>query len=138
MKTNLSLYFKETIIVLVILITGVSYGLFFYLQNIAEVDIRNSLFEEQKDRQLESTRALSEHIASDLNSLMTRLYGLANSVYLQKGDLISDQAEKFIRENYEKINDIVDNIYISLIRRTLFPLVYHPGGTNPSQMSISR
>jgi signal transduction histidine kinase len=127
MKTSLSLYFKETIIVLVILITGVSYGLFFYLQNIAEVDIRNSLFEEQKDRQLESTRALSEHIASDLDSVMTRLYGLANSVYLQKGDLISDQAEKFIRENYEKINDIVDNIYI-LDKEDVISLSVSPRG----------
>jgi hypothetical protein len=85
--------------------------LFFYLQNIGENSIRKSLFEEQKERQLDSTRALSQHISSDLDVVMTRLYGLANSAYLQKGDLISVRAEEFIRENYEKINDIVDNIY---------------------------
>lgn len=127
MKTSLGGHIKETIIVLIILITGVSYGLFFYLQNIAEVNIRHSLFEEQKDRQLESTRALSQHIASDLDSVMTRLYGLANSVYLQKGDLISDQAEKFINENYEKINDIVDNIYI-LDKEDVISLSVSPRG----------
>ena len=51
---------------------------------------------------------LGHSVASDFDSVMTWLYGLANSVYLQKGDLISDQAEKFIRENYEN-NDIVAN-----------------------------
>lgn len=102
--------------------------MFFYLQNIGENSIRKSLFEEQKERQLSSTRALSQHISSDLDVVMTRLYGLANSVYLQKGDLISVRAEEFIRENYEKINDIVDNIYVldkdDIISTSLSPRGY--------------
>ena len=61
---------------------------------------------------MRATQALSEHISSDLDSVMTRLYGLANSVYMQKGDLVSIQAEEYIKDNYDKIKNIVDSIYI--------------------------
>ena len=43
---------KEITIVSVVLIIAVSYGLFFYLQNNTENSIRNSLFEQQKQRHL--------------------------------------------------------------------------------------
>ena len=72
---------KEVAIIFIISIIVISYSLFFYLQNNTERDIRNSLFEQQKQRQIESTLALSQHIGSDLDSIMARLQGLANSVY---------------------------------------------------------
>jgi uncharacterized membrane protein YczE len=64
---------KELAIVFIISIIVISYGLFFYLQNNTESNIRNSLFEQQKQRQIESTQALSQHISSDLDSIMARL-----------------------------------------------------------------
>ena len=51
-------------IISVLLIIGVSYGLFFYLQKGTEDGIRNSLFEQQEQRQLDSTKAISQHISS--------------------------------------------------------------------------
>src|SRR5437763_826738 len=73
----------ETIgIISVLLIIGISYWLFLYLQKDTEDGIRNNLFEQQKQRQLDSTRAISQHISSDLDSVMARLQGLTNSIYM--------------------------------------------------------
>ena len=44
-----------------------------------------------QQRQLDSTKALSEHIGSDVHSIMCRLQGLTNSLHLQLGNLSSNQ-----------------------------------------------
>ena len=71
----------EVGIISIILIIIVSNDLLFYFQNITEHDLRNSLFEEQKQRQLESTKEISQHIGSDTSLVLTMLHGLANSGY---------------------------------------------------------
>ena len=85
---------KEVAIIFIISIIVISYSLFFYLQNNTERDIRNSLFEQQKQRQIESTLALSQHIGSDLDSIMARLQGLANSVYFATRRFIQQYNKK--------------------------------------------
>ena len=45
---------KQIGIISIISIVILSYGLFFYVQGITENNVKNSLFEQQKDRQLES------------------------------------------------------------------------------------
>jgi len=87
-------------VISIVSIIVISYGLFFYLQNATESNIRNSLFEQQKQRQLDSTKAISERISSDLDSIMSRLQRLANSVYLQQGDLSSNKTKKLMKEDY--------------------------------------
>src|ERR687887_642063 len=105
---------KELAIIFIISIIVISYGLFFYLQNITENNIRNSLFEQQKQRQIESALALSRHIGSDLDSIMARLQSLANSPYLQQGDLLSNKTKKVMEQMYFQINNIttVDRLFI--------------------------
>src|SRR5919108_2495886 len=105
---------KELAIIFIISIIVISYGLFFYLQNNTESNIRNSLFEQQKQRQIQSALALSRHIGSDLDSIMARLQGLANSVYLQQGDVLSNKTKKFMEQMYFQINNItkVDRLFI--------------------------
>jgi len=85
-------------IIFIVLIIVISYGLFFYLQNNTESNIRNSLFEQQKQRQIGSTLALSQHIGSDLDSIMARLQDLANSGFLKQGDLLSSNTTKKLME----------------------------------------
>ena len=41
--------------------------------------VKNSLFEQQKDRQLESVIGISQNIESDINLMILMLDGLANS-----------------------------------------------------------
>ncbi|HZA07809.1 MAG TPA: sensor histidine kinase, partial [Nitrososphaeraceae archaeon] len=105
---------NELAIIFIISIIVISYGLFFYLQNNTESNIRNSLFEQQKQRQIESTQALSRHISSDLDSIMARLQLLANSPYLQQEDLLSNKTNKLMKQMYFQMNNItkVDRLFI--------------------------
>lgn len=105
---------KEVAIIFIISIIVISYSLFFYLQNNTERDIRNSLFEQQKQRQIESTLALSQHIGSDLDSIMSRLQDLANSEYLQEVDLFSNTTKKSMQQMYVQMANItkVDRLFI--------------------------
>ena len=44
---------------------AISYSLLFYQQYIAEQNIKNSIFQEYRNNQIEVTEALSKHISSD-------------------------------------------------------------------------
>ena len=78
---------KEIGIISIILIIVVSYGIFFYLENSTEANVRTSLFNDQKQRQIDVTTAISQHINSDLNFVLANLRGLANSAHIQQGEL---------------------------------------------------
>jgi hypothetical protein len=85
-----------------------------YLQKDTEDDIRNSLFEQQEQRQLDSTKAISQHISSDLDSVMARLQGLANSIYLQQGELSDNKTRTLMEEIYLQLNatHTVDRLFL--------------------------
>jgi signal transduction histidine kinase len=102
------------IILFIAIILSVSYSLFFYLQYNIENDTKTRLIKEQINSQLESTKKLSRHIGSDLDSIVVALHGLANSAYLQQGDLSSDRVDKLMREVYSQVNmfTIVDRLLI--------------------------
>jgi hypothetical protein len=99
-------------IISIICIIAISYGLIFYVQNITEQEVKKSVFEQEINRQRESTKAISEHISSDLNLIMTMLYGLANSVYLQEGDFSSNKAQNLVKEHYDKFSNIINRLFI--------------------------
>jgi signal transduction histidine kinase len=106
---------KEIGIISTILIIVISSGLFFYQQNITEENVKNSLFVQQRDRQIESTKAMGQHIISDLHSIMYVLQGLSDSAYLQQGELYGDRVEKLMSERFDQINTItkVDGLFIA-------------------------
>jgi signal transduction histidine kinase len=103
---------KEIVIISIIVIVLLSYGLFFYLQSITESNIRYSLFEQQKMLQIESTQDISEHIGSDISLSVAMLDTLANSFYLQQGDVAGDGIKKLMKEKYIQFNTIIDRLFI--------------------------
>ena len=105
---------KRATILSIILIIAVSYGLFFYLQSNTEKDIRNSLYQQQEQRQIESTEALSRHIGSDLGSIVSKLEVLANSATLQQGMLVGNRTTDLLDKAYRQINSItpLDRLFI--------------------------
>src|SRR5919108_2251146 len=103
---------KQIGVVSIISIVILSYGLFFYVQGITENNVRNSLFEQQKDRQLESVRSISQNIESDINLVMLMLDGLANSFYFQQEKIYSDAAKKLMEEKYQQFSTIVDRLFV--------------------------
>ena len=106
---------KEIGIISVVTIIISSFSLFFYQQNITEQNIKNSIFHQYKDRQIESTQIISERIESDLKLIMSILQGIADSVPLQQGELYGDRIQKLMKEKFDQINDItkVDGLFIA-------------------------
>ena len=129
----------------IVLIILISYGLFFYLQSTNETNTRNSIFEQQKALQMQSTQALSQRISSDLNSVMASLQGLAYSSYLQQGDLSSDKTKSLLQEIYFQINNITtaDRLFIINKNCIVIDNIAQPGeknfvGTNVSSINWIR
>ena len=106
---------KEIGIISVVLIIISSFGLFFYQQNTTEQNVKNSIFTQYKDRQIESTHRISEHISSDLKLIMTILQGIADSSLLQQGLLSGDRIDKMMQEKFSEVNNVtkVDTILIT-------------------------
>jgi len=103
---------KKIGIISIISIVILSYGLFFYMQGITENSVKNSLFEQQKNRQLESVSSISQNIESDINLITLMLDGLANSAPFQDGELYSEQAKRLMEEKYRQFDTIVDRLFV--------------------------
>ncbi len=106
---------KEIGLISVVVIIISSFTLFFYQQNITEQNVKNSIFAQYKDRQIESTQAISEHISSDLKLLKSILQGIADSSLLQQGLLYGDRIDKMMQEKFSEVNNVtkVDTIFIA-------------------------
>ena len=114
-KTLFSGRAKEVGVICTILIIVISYGLFFYQQSVTEESVRNGLFIEQRERQIESTKAMAQHIGSDLSLVASILQGLSDTSYLQNGELYGDRVDKLMRVRFDQINNItrVDGLFIA-------------------------
>ena len=103
---------KEVGIVLIISIIVASNGLLFSLQNALEVELRMTTFEQQRDLQLQSTKEIAQHIESDVTLVLSMLNGLANSLYLQQGELGSERTTGLLEETYAKSNLTIDRLFV--------------------------
>jgi signal transduction histidine kinase len=81
-----------------------SYFVYFSLQNATEYNIKQVLLDQQKQRQNETTRAITFHIASDFDSIIARLALIANSI---SGNLSSDVIQKILNEQYPEVGSTV-------------------------------
>lgn len=108
----ISIKTKKMAIVCIIIIIAASYGLFFFLQNSTESDIKSNLFADQKQRQIESTRAISQHINSDLNLVLANLKILGNYGHVQNGDFSNISVRNLMQEIFLQISPIADRLFI--------------------------
>ena len=116
---------KKIGIISVILILSLSVGLLIYNQSITEESVRDRFIEEEKERQLESTKSISNHIQSDLNLVITMLDGLATSKYFQEGDLMGPEPEMLLKEKYDDYDGIVNRLFVidedGVVRMSIAP-----------------
>lgn len=119
---------KQIGVISIISIVILSYGLFFYVQGVTENNVRNSIFEQQKDRQLESVRGISQNIESDIRLVMLMLDGLASSAYFQQAELYSEATKKLMEEKYQQFNTIVDRLFV-LDKKDIVTLSITQGGS---------
>jgi hypothetical protein len=103
---------KEIGIVLIISIIVSSNILLFLIQNAIEGELRMTTFERQRELQLQSTKEIAQHIGSDVTLVLSMLNGLANSLYLQQGELGSEQTTKLLEDTYVNSNLTIDRLFI--------------------------
>ena len=105
---------KKNIIISIVVIISVSFAFFFYFHSQTEQSIRETVLEQQKQNQEDNTRALAQHIRSDMNSIMARLQGMSHSRYLQQGELTSNDTESLLKSYYLQLNfsTPVDRLFI--------------------------
>jgi signal transduction histidine kinase len=96
-------------IILVIFIIALSYGLYFLFQDTAENDIKERLFEKERQRLLDANKAISQNIISDLDSILTKLKVIAVSPYIHEGGNTQtwDKSEPLVQEMYEETKELV-------------------------------
>ena len=106
---------KDIGIISVLAIIISSFSLFFYQQNLSEQNIKNSIFNQYRDRQIESTQSIAEHISSDLKLLRSILQGMAHSTYFQQGVLYGEKIGKITQVKFSEINNVtkVDVLFIT-------------------------
>ena len=102
-------------VISIIMIAITSYGLFFLLQYDNEKNIRESIFQQELDRQIKSTNSISQHIGSDLRYITSVLQDLADSLYLQNENLSGDKVDKIVDEKFRQLNSVteVDGLLIT-------------------------
>jgi signal transduction histidine kinase len=97
-------------IIISILIFSIAFGLYFFFRGSAEDSIRELLFEQQKQRQVESAKSLSEQIESDLDRVIMRLELLAREPALQNGELGTQEASELLKQAESDINSQITSI----------------------------
>ena len=102
-------------VISIIVIAIASYGLFFLLQYDNEKSIRESIFEQELERQIKSTNSISQHVSSDLRYITSVLQDLADSVYLQNENLSGDKVDKIVDEKFKQLKSVteVDGLLIT-------------------------
>ena len=102
-------------VISVIIIAVASYGLFFYFQRVNEKSIRESIFEQELERQINSTKSVSQHVGSDLRLVTSMLQDLADSLYIQNEMLSGDNVSNLLGEKFNQLNSVtkVDSLLIT-------------------------
>ena len=117
LKESISKFFtlNNSIYTAAIFIVIIPLVLFFHLQQETEDSIRNSIFEQQKQVQIDSSRAIAHHLQSDIELILSRLQGLAMSGNIQDGDFTSNLTKSLLVDYYNKINSTtpVDRLFLN-------------------------
>jgi signal transduction histidine kinase len=100
----------------------------FYVQDITINDIKNNLLLQQTQRQVASTRDISLHIGSDLNLILGMLDGLANSIYMQQGNIYGNNATKLVEEKYIQFDSVIKSLFV-LDKDNIVTISFSPAGS---------
>jgi signal transduction histidine kinase len=99
--------FRNIGIFSVFAIIAISYGLYILLQDIAEANIKDRLFEQKKQEQLDANKAIFQNVKSDVDSILTKLKVVATSSHLQQNISTWIKSEPLLQEMYEETKQLV-------------------------------
>lgn len=88
---------------------------YFFSFRVNEKSIRESIFEQELERQINSTKSVSQHVGSDLRLVTSMLQDLANSLYIQNEMLSGDNVNNLLEEKFNQLNSVtkVDSLLIT-------------------------
>ena len=116
---------REIAIVVIASISVISVVTFFYSTFDVQSEVKESLFEQQRDRQLAQIQAIANNIQSDSELVLSHLRGLANSMYLQNRDLSGNETENLLKDTYAEINEMGDRLFViddkNIVRLNVVP-----------------
>lgn len=119
---------REIGIISAVVIIVFSLASLLYVQDITINDIKNNLLLQQTQRQVASTRDISLHIGSDLNLILGMLDGLANSIYMQQGNLYGNNATKLVEEKYIQFDSVIKSLFV-LDKDNIVTISLSPAGS---------
>lgn len=119
---------REIGIISAVVIIVFSLASLLYVQDITINDIKNNLLLQQTQRQVASTRDISLHIGSDLNLILGMLDGLANSIYMQQGNLYGNNATKLMEEKYIQFDSVIKSLFV-LDKDNIVTISLSPAGS---------
>jgi signal transduction histidine kinase len=103
---------RKQILFFMILIGSIPLASFLTLANIAEDNIKTSLFEQNKNHQIHSAKSISGHISSDLSLAVFNLREIANSDSVQRGEFSSEQTKAVVEAKFQALEGILGGISI--------------------------
>lgn len=105
---------NNSVIIAAILIIIIPLSLYFYFQQETESSIRNSIFEQQKQNQIDSSKAIATHLESDIELILSRLQVLASSPSVVNGEFTSNATKTLLKDYYKIINSStpVDKLFV--------------------------
>src|SRR5918997_5240718 len=116
---------REIAILVIASISVISVVTFFYSTFDVQSEVKESLFEQQRDRQLAQIQAIANNIQSDSELVLSHLRGLANSMYLQNRDLSGNETENLLKDTYAEINEMGDRLFViddkNIVRLNIVP-----------------
>jgi hypothetical protein len=104
-----------------------TFSLLFYNLHVSEENLKDSIFDQQIQRQTTTTKVVVDHIKSDFHSVLLMLDGVANSVYLQQDQISSNQSKKLIQEKYMQFNNVINRLFV-LDRNNIVVVGFAPKG----------
>jgi len=102
----------HSLFIIVILSLFFSFLILAYLVTSTENSIKNSVIENQKEKQRQTTEKIALNIGQTLTELRTNLKALAFSKPLQNGDFTSNTTRKILESTFQDLDPIIDRIMI--------------------------
>jgi signal transduction histidine kinase len=124
---------KLGVVIDIAIILGISSVVYFILQTSYEQQVRSSILDQQRERQIQYSKVVARNIGSDLDSLMNRLQSVALSKPMQDGEYATATTTKLLQQAYDKASRIttVDGIYIldenNMVVNYFNPSIQRPG-----------
>ncbi|MER3408105.1 MAG: hypothetical protein C4292_04990, partial [Nitrososphaera sp.] len=97
---------------MLVAILALSFSVFHYHQAVNMQTVRSALFEQQKELQVQAASSAALNIRRSLELTMANLVTLAQTAPLQSGDLGGDEARSILRDNFDRLDIVMDRLVI--------------------------